>query len=190
MVLQIQLWLGILGQIDLVRRFLVLVLVCEIAPVLVNIIILGRSGMAIIAELGAMNSSGQVRALDAQGIDPLTYVVMPRVVGIAISAFCLTSLFLVISLGGGYCFSWFVGHTNVAPLAFANAVLQSMGVRELLAVLLKSLLPGLMTGLICCVQGLSITSISTGIAEALPRAFIRCMVALSVTSVMISFILY
>ncbi|MFC1580801.1 MlaE family ABC transporter permease, partial [Thermodesulfobacteriota bacterium] len=63
MVFEVLFWLDIAGQSDYVGRLIVLLLVREIAPILVALVVIGRSGAAIVAELGNMRISGQVRML-------------------------------------------------------------------------------------------------------------------------------
>ncbi|MHC4230149.1 MAG: MlaE family ABC transporter permease, partial [Planctomycetota bacterium] len=63
-------WLKVFGSTALFGGFLSAVLVREIAPVLVGLIVIGRSGSTLLVELGTMKTEGQVDMLDAQGIDP------------------------------------------------------------------------------------------------------------------------
>jgi phospholipid/cholesterol/gamma-HCH transport system permease protein len=64
-------WLKVFGSTALFGGFMSTVLVREIAPVLVGLIVIGRSGSTLLVELGTMKTEGQVHMLDAQGIDPL-----------------------------------------------------------------------------------------------------------------------
>ena len=85
-----------------VGRVLVLVLVRDLAPVLVGLIVLGRSGTVAMVELGALRQGGQLRRLDAMGIDPLIYFLMPRTLAITVATFTLTILFIAVALSVGY----------------------------------------------------------------------------------------
>jgi ABC-type transporter Mla maintaining outer membrane lipid asymmetry permease subunit MlaE len=89
MVFQVLYWLQLVGQEDVIGDFLVLVLVREIAPILVALIVIGRSGAVMITELGVMRAGGQAHLLDAQGLDLLHFLVVPRVVATALGVFCL-----------------------------------------------------------------------------------------------------
>ena len=89
MVHQVLYWLQFAGQEGFIGEFLVLALVREIAPVLVGMIVIGRSGSMMMVELGAMRVGGQVHLLDAQRIDPFLYLVLPRVLATALGVFCL-----------------------------------------------------------------------------------------------------
>ena len=108
-VMQAQLWLGKVGQTEWLGPLLVVVVVRELAPLLTNLIMIIRSGSEMTTELATMTVAGKVRMLDSQGIDPLIYLVMPRVVAMVVSAFCLTLLFIIFSFVSGYLFSFTLG---------------------------------------------------------------------------------
>src|SRR5436305_1948791 len=88
-VVQVQLWLDKVAQSRLLGPVLVTVVIRELAPVMANFVCIARSGNAITAELANMKRAGQVRALELQGLDPLVDLVVPRVLGVTISTFCL-----------------------------------------------------------------------------------------------------
>ena len=125
-VLQSEVWLRDAGQSAWIGPFLVAVLFREIAPFVVNIVILLRSGGAVTTELGSMMVAGEVRLLDGQGIDPFHYLVVPRIVGIAISAVALTVIFLALAFTSGYGCSVAIGVQPAGPWAFMNSVLRSI----------------------------------------------------------------
>ena len=68
-----------------------------------SLIVIGRSGTIILVELGTMKTEGQVHALDAQGIDPFLYLVLPRVMALSLSMFCLTITFVAVALVARFC---------------------------------------------------------------------------------------
>src|SRR5947209_4018701 len=104
-VVQANLWLGKVGQTQLLGPILVTVIIRELGPLLANFVVIGRSGNAIAAELGNMKVNGEVHLLDSMGLDRFVYLVMPRVIGFAVSVTCLTIIFFVVSLASGYILS-------------------------------------------------------------------------------------
>jgi phospholipid/cholesterol/gamma-HCH transport system permease protein len=70
---------------------MVTVIVRELGPLVTALIVLARAGTANVVELGTMRALGEVEALESLGIDPIHYLVMPRVIGLATSVFCLTT---------------------------------------------------------------------------------------------------
>jgi phospholipid/cholesterol/gamma-HCH transport system permease protein len=95
-------WLKVFGSTALFGGFLSAVLVREIAPVLVGLIVIGRSGSTLLVELGTMKTEGQVHMLDAQGIDPFLYLVVPRVLAFCLCMFSLTIAFVAVALLAGF----------------------------------------------------------------------------------------
>jgi phospholipid/cholesterol/gamma-HCH transport system permease protein len=96
MVHQVLYWLRLAGQEELIGELLALGLGRELAPILVGMIVIGRSGSVMMVELEAMRANGQVHLLEAQGIDPLLYLVIPRVLATALGMFCLNMVFLAV----------------------------------------------------------------------------------------------
>lgn len=122
-VVQAQYWLTRLGQSNLIGPILTAVVLRELGPLLTNFVVIARSGTAIATELANMKVHGEVRALDAMGIDPFVYLVVPRVLGVAISTFCLTIIFLAVTFIGGFACIWAIelGDVNMG-LFFGNII--------------------------------------------------------------------
>ncbi len=185
-VTQAQLWLTRFGQSEMLGPLLVAVLIRGAGPVLVNFIGIGRSGTAIVTELATMRVHGQVRMLDAQGVDPMIYLVMPRILGVAVSVLCLTVLFVVGSLGAGYLVGLLLGVGAGAPSLFLESVLRPIRLTDVFDFLAKSTVPGLLAGAICCIEGLSISGSATEVPQAATRAVVRSIAALLVVSAVVS----
>jgi phospholipid/cholesterol/gamma-HCH transport system permease protein len=189
-VVQTQLWLGKVGQSALLGPVLVMVIVREVGPLLVNFVVIGRSGTAMATELGNMRIAGEVHVLDAQGLDPFVYLVMPRVLGAAVSIFCLTVIFIVVSLVSGYLSGLLLGANTGAPGLFAASVFKAVQPADVFNLLAKTLIPGLVTGAICSTEGLSVSTAVTEVPQAATRAVVRSTAALFVVSAVISLVTY
>ncbi len=189
-VVQTQVWLGKVGQSALLGPVLVMVIVREVGPLLVNFIVIGRSGTAMATELGNMRISREVHVLDAQGLDPLIYLVMPRVLGAAISIFCLTVIFIVVSFISGYLSGLLLGANTGDPGLFAASVFKAVKPADVFNLLAKTLIPGLVTGAICSTEGLSVSTAVTEVPQAATRAVVRSAAALFIVSAVISLITY
>ncbi len=189
-VVQVQLLLSRLGQSELLGPILVAVVVRELGPLLTNFVVIGRSGAAIATELGNMRVNGEVDLLDAQGLDPFTYLVLPRVMGMMISIFCLTIVFIGVAFASGFVSGLLMGANIGTPRIFFDSVMGALTPADVFSVLSKSLLPGLLTGVICCVEGLQIRGAITEVPQAATRALMRSIMALFVVSAIISLIIY
>jgi phospholipid/cholesterol/gamma-HCH transport system permease protein len=180
MVYQALYWLQVAGEITKVGQVLVLVLVRDLAPVLVGLIVLGRSGTVALAELGAMRQSGQVRRLDAMGIDPLIYLLMPRVLAMTVATFALAILFIATALIAGYIASAALGGINITFWAFLDNFVLAMGPRDYIVLPVKTLAIGFAIGLSCCFVALHPNRAASDITTLLPRGFVRAVLALLV----------
>jgi phospholipid/cholesterol/gamma-HCH transport system permease protein len=189
-VMQAQIWLGKLGQTEWLGPVLVVVVVRELAPLLTNLVMIMRCGSVMTAELATMTAAGKVKMLDAQGIDPLIYLVMPRVAAMVISTFCLTILFILFSIVSGYLFSFTLGLRVLAPGIFLDQVLRALQSKDVLNLLVTTLVPSLLTGVICCSEGLSVSRTSATVPNATRLALSRSTVSLFLVSVTASLLTY
>lgn len=189
-VVQAQVWMSRLGQSELLGPLLVTVIVREVGPLLVNFIVIGRSATAMAAELAGMKVRNEVDVLDAQGLDPLLYLVMPRSIAVATSVFCLTLFFALVSLGSGYLCGAFVGTGPGDPLIFLRSVLQGISPSDFVNLLAKTLIPGMLTGVITAIEGLSVEGVATDIPQAVTRSVIRSNLAVLVVSAIVSVLSY
>src|ERR1043165_3415416 len=94
-VVQLAFWTGKTGQSQLLGPLLVTVVARELGPLLTNIVVIVRSSSAMATELGVLKINGEVRVLEEQAKDPFLYLVLPRVLGVAVSTLCLTIVFIL-----------------------------------------------------------------------------------------------
>jgi phospholipid/cholesterol/gamma-HCH transport system permease protein len=189
-VVQAQLWIGRLGQAELLGPLLITVIVREVGPLLVNFIVIGRSGTAMAAELAGMTVRNEVKVLDAQGLDPMAYLVMPRAIGMALCVLCLTVIFGIVSLSGGYVFGALMGIGPGDPNVFLQSVVQGIKPEDFYNLLAKTLIPGLLTGVICSAEGLSIEGVATDVPQAVTRSVVRSNTVVIMVSVIVSVLTY
>ncbi len=189
-VLQAQVWLNRMGQSGLLGPLLVIVLVREVGPLLTNFIVIGRSGTAIAAEMASMRAAREIEVLDAQGLDPFTYLLMPRVLGVAVSVFLLTMVFIVVSFASGYVTGLVTGAATGGPGLFVDSILGAMRPVDVVSLLAKTFIPGMLTGAICCEEGLKIKGALTEIPQATTRGQVKSIIAVFLVSAVISVLTY
>ena len=95
-------WLTRLGAINYLGTVMVVVVVRELGPLLTALLVLARIGTANVIELGTSRATGEVEALEALGIDPVHFLIVPRVIGMAFGAFSLTVYLIIGALLSGY----------------------------------------------------------------------------------------
>ena len=189
-VVQAQVWMGRLGQLELLGPLLITVIVREVGPLLVNFIVIGRSATAMSAELAGMKVRHEVDVLDAQGLDPLAFLVMPRAISMAACVFGLSILFMLFALGSGYLCGAFLGTGPGDPVIFARSVIRGISPDDFVTVLAKTLIPGLLTGVIASGEGLSVEGLSTDIPQAVTKTVVRATLSVLIVSVIVSVLTY
>jgi phospholipid/cholesterol/gamma-HCH transport system permease protein len=189
-VVQLDIWTGKLGQSQKLGPLLVVVVARELGPLFANFVLIVRGGSAITTELGLMKAGGEVRVLEAQGIEPLPFLVVPRVLAMALSAFCLTVIFVLVAFASRFGFGAFIGQVNPDPTVFLNSVFAAVHPFDAIGLLVKCLLPALLTAVICSTAGLSVEGGFTEVPLAAQRALARSLAALFLTSAVVSFLTY
>jgi phospholipid/cholesterol/gamma-HCH transport system permease protein len=188
-VVQLAFWTGKAGQSQLLGPLLVAVVARELGPLLTNIVVIVRSSSAMATELGVLKISGKPQELEAQGSDPFLHLVLPRVLGVAVSTFCLTIVFILIALASGYLFGAWLGTGSRDVWFFTNTVLNALHPEDMISILAKSILPALFTSASCCIGGLGVGSV-TDIPHAVQRALTRSIAGLFVISGVVSLLTY
>jgi phospholipid/cholesterol/gamma-HCH transport system permease protein len=189
-VVQAQVWTAALGQSSLLGPVLVMVIIREVGPLLTNFIVIARSGTAMATELASMRVMGETQVLDAQGVDPFIYLVLPRAVGAAVSVFCLSVIFVFVSFIGGFLSGVLLGANTGGPWLFIDSVFGAIRPADVFNLLAKTLIPGLLMGVICCIQGLGIRGVATEVPQAATRAVVKSIMAMFVTSALVSLLTY
>jgi phospholipid/cholesterol/gamma-HCH transport system permease protein len=131
----------------------------------------------MITELGVMRAGGQAHLLDAQGLDLLHFLVVPRVVATALGVFCLCMVFLVVALAAGLVAANTLGLANMTLFDFLDEVLTAMGPGEYALVPLKTLAMGFAIGVISCDTGLEVERDIMEVTVLLPRGFVTSVLA-------------
>ena len=189
-VVQLSFWTGEVGQSQLLGPLLVAVVARELGPVLINLVMIVRSGSAMTTELGVLKINGEVRALEAQGSDAFSHLVMPRVLGMAVSTFCLTIVFILIAFASGFLFAAWLGKGSRDLFLFADTVSSAVSPKDVLNILAKTILPALFASASCCIGGLNVGGSDTEIPSATQRALTRSVAGLFVISAVVSLLTY
>jgi phospholipid/cholesterol/gamma-HCH transport system permease protein len=189
-VVQLVFWVREAGQSQMLGPLLVAVVARELSPVLISLVVIVRSGSVMATELGIMKSGGRVHVLEAQGISPFLYLVMPRVLAATVSTFCLTIVFILVALASGYLFGATVGKGSRDLLLLANTVFSAVRPKDVLAILSNSILPALFASASCCIGGLDVGGSPTEVPQATQRALVRSVAGLFVISTVVLLLTY
>ena len=149
-------------------------LVRELGPVLCALMVTGRVGSAISAELGSMVVSQQIDAMRALGTDPIRKLVAPRLFALLISLPLLTVLADVLGIVGGWVTA--VALYNVSSSVFISAVRDGITTDDLIGGVVKPLVFSLIIGTIACRQGLSTEGGTVGVGQSTTRAVVMASI--------------
>jgi phospholipid/cholesterol/gamma-HCH transport system permease protein len=151
----------------------------ELGPLLVAFLVLARAGTAQVVELGTARAQGEIEALEALGIDPIHYLVLPRVAGLALATYALTIYFDAIALLAGYLFA-FVQNTPVPLSTYVGDLLGAMTGLDFVWMALKSCGYGVLIGAVTCYQGLArplrLEDVGPITTRALVQSIVGCIV--------------
>jgi phospholipid/cholesterol/gamma-HCH transport system permease protein len=178
-------WLGVAGEAQLTGSILVTVLVRELTPLLVGLILLGRSGMLTVTELGMLQTGGQIRTMIAGGIDPFLLLVLPRTLAFALSSFALGILFAATALVFGFIVTSALGHAEASLWTFLDRVVSAMTVRDYMVVPTKLAVIGFLVGLSSCLTGLTAEP-DDDLASLMPRGFVRGLLVIMIASILLT----
>lgn len=164
------------GFADFTGTIMVTVVVRELGPMIAALLVLARVGTAIVIELGTSRALGEVEALEALGIDPVHFFVVPRVVGLALSIFALTIYLILIALFSGYLFA-FLQDVPLRPSDYFSQLANALTWQDFALLALKTTLFGIIIAVVTCYQGLAQPLHIEEVAVATTRAVAHSVVA-------------
>lgn len=155
-------------------NILVAVIIRELGPLITALVVVARSGTAVASELGTMKVNNEIEALESMGINPLSFIVFPRLVGGIISIVCMAFYFSVIAIMGGYLISQFV--KPIAFVFFMDSITQAFTMADAGMFLLKNFFGGLMIFTISCHQGLLVRNSFTEVPQVTTKAVMNSII--------------
>jgi phospholipid/cholesterol/gamma-HCH transport system permease protein len=134
-----------------------LTLIRELGPVLTGLMVTGRAGSAMCAEIGIMRNSEQIDALECMAIDPFRYLVTPKFLATLVSIPILSLMFIVVGIFGGYIAG--CGLLGVNPGAYFSGMEQSVVNQDINMGIVKSFVFAVLLVWICTGRGYFVNSI-------------------------------
>jgi len=126
----------------------------ELAPVMMSILIAGRIGSAMAAEIGSMQVYQEIDALRTMNINPIHYLVLPRLVGIAVALPLLVTFAILVGWLGGAFVSVANRRIDIPFVVFFSTLRDVVGIKDVANGLFKSFVFALVIGVVSCHQGL------------------------------------
>jgi phospholipid/cholesterol/gamma-HCH transport system permease protein len=171
-------WTGPMVALSLIR---------ELAPVLTALMVIGRAGSAITAEIGIMRITEQIDALRSMAVDPIRYLMVPRLLAGIISMPLLMCVFTTVGIGGGY----IVGSKllGLSPGSFMGQIISNLDMVDVNSGLIKSLVFGFIFGWVTCYKGYTCGFGAVGVNKATTQAVVISSVSVLVVDYFLTSIL-
>lgn len=171
-------WLTRVGAINYLGTIMVIVVVRELGPLLTALLVLARIGTSNVIELGTARALGEVEALEALGIDPVHYLVVPRVMGMAIGVFALTVYLILGALLSGYLWA-FIQDVPLRPGDYFRQLAGSLSGLDFALLGLKTCAFGFIIAVVTCYHGLAqplrLEEVSYATVRAVAQSIIACV---------------
>jgi phospholipid/cholesterol/gamma-HCH transport system permease protein len=190
MVLTLQTYQGFerFGATSFVGTVVSISIIRELAPVLMALMLTGRSGSAIAAEIGTMRVTEQIDALVAMSIDPVKYLFVPRLLAGLIMVPVLVLCADAIAIIGGRAVAVGMLHSN--PVEYDLSTFRNLELSDIFSSVLKALVFGLILVLVACVYGYHARGGSEGVGRSTTRAVVTSSAAILIADFFLTKILF
>lgn len=180
--------LTLLGGTQMIGNLLVVIIVRELGPLITALVVIARSGTAVASEVGNMRANREIEALESMGINPLSYIVFPRLVGGVISVVCLSFYFTVIALIGGFFLTKMVSDLSVS--FYLDSLAKAIAFEDLWLFLLKNTFSGMIIFVVSCYQGLSVKRSHTEVPVVTTQAVVNSIIYVVVFNLTVTSLFY
>lgn len=161
-------------------------LALELAPVMCGFIVTGRAGAAMAAEIGTMRVNEQIDAMEAMGVDPVSYLMVPRVLASIIMLPILTGIYNFIGVLGAYVVG--IGLFQVDTQIFLQQLQWLVGLEDIRKGLVKAGVFGLIFSSIACFKGFNARGGAKGVGDATTEAVVAGLLMILISDFFISLI--
>jgi phospholipid/cholesterol/gamma-HCH transport system permease protein len=168
---------------------LVSIAICrELGPVLTALVLAGRIGAAITAEIGSMKVNEQIEALETMGINPVRYLVAPKVLALFLMLPCLTVVGDLAGMLGGFLVG--VGDLKINAHLYIQTAFKFLSLKDVYTGLSKSLVFALIISLVGCYQGLNTRGGAVGVGKATTVSVVTSFIMIIIADCIITGIYY
>jgi len=179
--------LGRFGLVDMIPTVVCVSVVRELGPLLATLLLAGRTGSAFAAELGTMTVTEEISALKSMGIDPVRFLVVPRVLATIAMAPLLAIFSSAMGIIGGYAV---MTNFDFSFASYIAQVRQAVTYKDLVGGEVKTLVFGLIVGGIGCLRGLRTANGPGAVGESATRAVVTSIVLIIVADGIFGFVYY
>ncbi len=176
------------GQLERVADIVGISIFRELGPLLSGIVLSGFAGASIAAELGTMVEGEEIKALRATALNPIRFLVVPRVLATVIMLTMLTVIADLVGVLGGYLTGTLIlGIDHDQYLSYTKAAVTHT---DFLTGLVKAAVFGVMISIIACYEGLHVSGGAEGVGRATTATVVKCIVALILADLVFTSLFY
>jgi len=177
-----------LGSVELIPNIIGVAVIRELGPLMAAIVLTGFAGAAIAAEIGTMVVGEEIEALEASALNPVRFLVVPRLIAAVISMTCLAVIANAVAVAAGLLMG-----TTVLGLTFSTYVentLQQVQTVDFVTGIIKAAVFGMLIGIIACYNGLKVTGGAAGVGNATTNTVVQSVLAIIVADLVFTSIFY
>lgn len=172
------------GAVQYLPQALALAVVLEFAPIAAGLVVAGRSGASIAAELGSMRLTEQIDALLILGVSPMRVLVAPRVLACVLALPLLTIFIDYLAIFSGF-LAEAISSGGLSATQYRNAVVRVLSLRLAVPATLKTVVFGLLIGATGCYCGLNAAGGTEGVGRAATRSVVVSIFLVLVADVLL-----
>jgi phospholipid/cholesterol/gamma-HCH transport system permease protein len=159
----------------------------ELAPVITTLMLIAKNGSAMAAELGTMQVTEQIDALESMSISAVHYLVLPRVIASLLVFPMLTLLANVVGSFGAYLIS--VHMYGIDSASYLDYLFNFLSPRDIVVSITKAAVMGLIVATVCCFNGLRTTQGAKGVGDSATKAVVVSAVSILVADYILTTIM-
>lgn len=160
----------------------------EMGPLITAVIVAGRSGSAIAAELGTMKVTEEIDAMKTMGLAPNRFLLAPRIIALLVMLPCLTVLSDIFGIAGGYLVG--TAGMGLGSSNYIRQTSQALFINDIVTGLIKSAVFAFLIGLVSCYEGLRVSGGAAGVGTATTRAVVTSIIAAIAADAVFTLIFY
>ncbi|MCL5674971.1 MAG: ABC transporter permease [Candidatus Omnitrophica bacterium] len=174
-----EIFAGVIVSVSMIR---------ELGPVIVALIVAGRIGASISAEIGSMKITEQIDALEVLAVDPVKYLVSPRLLASMVMMPFLNLIAVFLSIMGGFIVAVYIVH--LSPVRYMHQSLDFITVKDVFVSITKSFVFGILIIIASCFEGLNATGGAEGVGKATTRAVVSSFFLIILSNLILTAIFY
>ncbi len=180
--------LTLLGGTQMIGNFLIVMILREAGPLFVALIVIARSGTAVASELGNMRANREIEALESMGINPLSFIVFPRIIGGVVSILCLAFYFNFMAFIGGFFITRLIQDMSFA--FYTDSLMSAFSKEDFYIFLLKNGFSGMIIFVVCCYQGLSVKKSPHEVPQVTTQAVVNSIIFVVIFNLIVTALFY